>query len=366
MKQPENDRMNRICRFCDPKLEDAFLKDYFRRQRVFFACAFFLVGAVFLAFFLTDLGRGLSFRLLVMIGVTRLIMSLVSIVFGVYLLLAGTSRAYSILIWPITAAFIVSYLITVCLSGQTVFLIKCMDIILINAAIFFLSIDWGESLALAFCSLTGTFLFFYIDFPQRGDLAVGAVYLLLFFMFDTMVSYRMRYYLHLVYRDSLIQTRLIYTDQLTGCANRNQFDRDCGRLMAQASWAGTPLALGVIDIDDFKRINDTYGHLTGDKMLTMLCETTVGTLKPGETFARWGGEEFVLLMPGLSPDAATARAETVRAIIAETSKSTGITLSCSIGVTSLLAGDTLSSFFDRADRQLYVAKRAGKNLVVYG
>jgi diguanylate cyclase (GGDEF)-like protein len=158
--------------------------------------------------------------------------------------------------------------------------------------------------------------------------------------------------------------RLSTTDLLTGLANRQHVDARLAEALASASAQGRPLGLIMLDIDHFKAINDRYGHLRGDTVLAALGALLRDGVPEGCEIGRWGGEEFVVLCPGMSLDAAFQLAEDLRrathALVAETA---GLRVTCSFGVAAARAGDTGESLLARADQALYAAKSLGRDRV---
>ncbi len=158
-------------------------------------------------------------------------------------------------------------------------------------------------------------------------------------------------------------------DALTGISNRRHFEETLVSAVVSAAKADEPLSLVVIDIDHFKRFNDLYGHLTGDQVLKLVALSMRETLRPRAVLARFGGEEFAMILPGASLAEALADAEGVRRSVEarellkrSTNESLG-RITVSLGVASLLPSDSANSLLDRADACMYAAKRAGRNRV---
>lgn len=164
--------------------------------------------------------------------------------------------------------------------------------------------------------------------------------------------------------------RLATTDALTQSSNRRHFFECANLEFEKARLQGSPLAFLLLDIDDFKVINDTYGHPEGDLVLQRIAESGRAVLRRGDLFGRIGGEEFAAIFPGCAPDMAMQVAERLQREIQRLSfnhegQTFGITVSQ--GLTSLTDDDqTLDSLFARADAAMYEAKRQGKNRVVSG
>ncbi|HEY9144843.1 MAG TPA: diguanylate cyclase [Arenimonas sp.] len=154
------------------------------------------------------------------------------------------------------------------------------------------------------------------------------------------------------------------TDSLTGLANRSRYDELVEQAFAQARAAGSTLGLLVIDVDHFKRVNDTHGHAIGDRVLEGVAESLRRQLPPQVVACRYGGEEFVVLVPRTDTAALMALAERLRRAIADSSP--GIPVTASIGVASTTdhAFADPRGLFRAADEALYAAKRTGRDRVV--
>jgi diguanylate cyclase (GGDEF)-like protein len=163
--------------------------------------------------------------------------------------------------------------------------------------------------------------------------------------------------------------RLAGHDPLTGVANRRQFDEALDAEWRRCAQAVHPLAVVLIDLDQFKQFNDTYGHQAGDECLRRVAEALAGgVMRRGELLARYGGEEFVALFPGAEPDdamkAAERLAERVRTAAIPYPLVQGGVVTCSIGVaTTVPAGCDPATLVAAADVAMYEAKRAGRNCV---
>lgn len=155
-------------------------------------------------------------------------------------------------------------------------------------------------------------------------------------------------------------------DPLTGIANRRAFVDRYESHWANAISRHSPLSIALIDVDHFKRINDSAGHAVGDAVLCALAATLQGLLRAGTLLARWGGEEFVVLLPGATPEAAAGAAERLRAAVEAMHSDELPRVTISIGVASLSGRSRLrpEGLFDEADAALYAAKTAGRNRVV--
>ncbi len=172
-------------------------------------------------------------------------------------------------------------------------------------------------------------------------------------------------------RTSVRQTiELAVMDGLTGLHNRRYLDTHLKRLIERAAVRGRPMSICIADIDRFKRVNDTYGHDAGDEILKEFATRIRSTVRGADLACRYGGEEFVLVMPDTSPQTAETIAERLRAVIEEKpfhlqSADVSIDITASLGLSFLSsAGDSPDSLLKRADLALYEAKNGGRNRVV--
>ncbi|WP_127347156.1 GGDEF domain-containing protein [Pseudidiomarina mangrovi] len=153
------------------------------------------------------------------------------------------------------------------------------------------------------------------------------------------------------------------TDSLTGLINRSKLDQILGEQLAQAQLKSTPLCVMLMDIDFFKQINDSYGHLTGDQMLIQAAQLLQRHTHENCAIGRWGGEEFMSICPHTDAVSAGDLAESLRAAMAAHVFANELTLTVSIGIGRFRHGDSVTALVRRADEALYQAKEDGRNCV---
>jgi diguanylate cyclase len=162
-------------------------------------------------------------------------------------------------------------------------------------------------------------------------------------------------------------SELVREDQLTGSLNRRGLDDVFSRELARADRRKSPLCIGLLDLDDFKRLNDTHGHSAGDQALVHLVRVIKDTLRTMDVIARFGGEEFLIVLPDTHLDDAM---QTVTRLQRELTKrifmynNERLLITFSAGVTIYIPGEDQATLIQRADTALYQAKNAGKNRVI--
>ena len=155
------------------------------------------------------------------------------------------------------------------------------------------------------------------------------------------------------------------TDELTGLGNRRMLEKSLAIELSRVQRGGTPLSVIILDIDFFKHVNDRYGHGLGDEVLIRFATSLSALLRPTDIITRFGGEEFVVLLPHTTLDGAAAAAERIRGVLAiEIVEPLIAPVTASFGVAELGPGETALSLIDRADKALYRAKGEGRNRVV--
>ena len=160
-------------------------------------------------------------------------------------------------------------------------------------------------------------------------------------------------------------TSLSRQDPLTGAVNARWFAEVAERELSGAHRYQTPLALAYIDLDDFKAVNDTFGHSVGDELLRTVAETIASNLRPTDLLARMGGDEFAALLPRTEADAAVAAFTRIRSILVGEMERHGWSVTFSVGIVgvSKLIG-SIDDLLSYADSLMYEAKRAGKDRIL--
>jgi diguanylate cyclase (GGDEF)-like protein len=155
-------------------------------------------------------------------------------------------------------------------------------------------------------------------------------------------------------------------DELTGGYNRRCIMRMLDEEIARSARNGLPCSIALIDLDHFKRVNDTYGHPTGDEVLRTFAITMFANIRSVDRFGRYGGEEFLLVLPDMTTDGAARAMDRLRGIVADldwSAFSPGMKVTLSAGVATLKPNETTDSLLARTDTALYLAKAQGRNRI---
>ncbi|WP_298436628.1 GGDEF domain-containing protein [Ottowia sp.] len=196
-----------------------------------------------------------------------------------------------------------------------------------------------------------------------GQELVYAINVVVVFVF---AAYAARYYYQLVAESERRLRQLASTDPLTGLANRRHMLLQAEDVLVQARRIGVPTSVVLIDIDHFKQVNDTCGHEGGDAVLVHVAGLLAANCREADLLARWGGEEFLLVLAASDAEAGHMRAELVRRLVAESPVTVGevrLPVTLSVGVTVAQPHEGLDEAIARADRALYASKSAGRDRV---
>jgi len=163
---------------------------------------------------------------------------------------------------------------------------------------------------------------------------------------------------------------IVHTDRLTGIGNRQLVEGRLRAMIAECAHTKDSAGLLFMDIDNFKRVNDTYGHMVGDKVLRMVTGTFHHSLRSTDLIGRWGGEEFIAVLKDIdNEDTLRHIAEKVRRLVELSHfdfNGQCLAVTISIGATCLRSNDTPESIVERADRLMYQSKKAGRNFITVG
>ncbi|WP_039653467.1 GGDEF domain-containing protein [Clostridium tyrobutyricum] len=351
--------------FMDKTLEREFLHydmKYYSNITGYVALIF---GMIYMLFIISDyfVIRSTSSFMIVLLIRTLFLISSIIIYFAVKKI-----NKYSNLVYLITAyemGFFISFVMLVFQYGPNG-LIPIFSILAITLAVY---ITPNRIINKQISSVFFNLFFFilytnYIENVETSVLLKIIQYNIIFIIFGNIQAYLTNFYRRKQFIDRIELLRLSETDPLTGIYNRGKFDRELNWWINYCNRYGNPLSLAIFDIDDFKKINDNYGYLIGDSVLKNTTSIIKNNLSNTDIFARWGGDEFVILFPNTDIHKALEITERMRICILK-NKCDGVEdVTYSFGLVSLQKNEDIQSLLERADKFLYKAKKQGKDTVV--
>ena len=242
--------------------------------------------------------------------------------------------------------------------------LQFMTVTLFILSVFLIPNVW-ENCIIAGSVILAAYLIFRAAFLHPGELpllTVQAIYLSICFFCCAIFIYGREKTRRKQFTAEKLLEHMSVTDALTGINNRAQFEHILGSWIK--SNRNNPFSLILFDIDDFKKVNDRFGHTAGDQVLVKTAEAVTAHIRDEDVFARWGGEEFVILFRRTGIEMAADMAERLRQAVEVNPCAEAGNVTISIGVAEYRMGESITGFVNRADEKMYEAKRAGKNQVM--
>ena len=272
-----------------------------------------------------------------------------------------TFHLLALLVSLLESLAVVQFLIVLHLYPSPDFMIQLLAFLILLVFILFVPNYWLLAMVIAAAGAAAFWLMAASVFSENTrQLAPGAVYLGLLMI--TGAVYK-GYAVRNQRRDILLIARmehLLETDPLTNSGSRNLLQEMGDGLIEQLTRQGRSLAMIFMDVDDLKLVNDTYGHQSGDQYLVEIVAIVRSHLRHNDLCVRWGGDEFILVLPGVILSDAVKLAERIRQTLQSHHFDKNIVPSCSFGVAALKPGQKLKSLIEEADQAMYEAKRLGK------
>ncbi|MEN6462558.1 MAG: GGDEF domain-containing protein [Syntrophomonas sp.] len=352
--------------FVDKALEREFLHYDMKYYLKIIGPVAIIFGLIFMTFIISDYFAIESHSSFTVIFLTRLFFLMVSIV--LYFAVKKIND-YSNLVYLITTyeiVFFVSFIVIINQYGS-ISIMSFFSIMAITLAVYIIPNRLINSQIISVLFALSFFIFYYnhIEHMETSMLLELVGYSLIFITFGNIQAYLTNFYRRKQFADSRELLRLSVTDSLTGIYNKAKFNQELDWWIDFCNRYGSPLSLVIFDIDNFKKINDNYGHLTGDNILKSITLLIKNTIRNTDIFARWGGDEFVVLLPNTDIEQAIVITERMRSCIQKSKCDGVINVTCSFGLVSLLNNENTESLLQRADKFLYKAKEQGKNTVAY-
>ncbi len=358
-------KINMFSEFCDKRLEALFLEEAAGNSLKYIRPVLLLSSAIYLILFVFDfllLDAGGTENMIKYSLFPRLfIFVLCLFVF----LFSKTSKHYGLVLKVVSALAILMYVLHIYMALHFMALdltCEALNIFMLVLALFFLPSRWIVNfiISVAVCVLFLLFSPLLLKGISPGTTAVLSVYFLWLIVVMSGLTLRTNSYKRELYAKGLELERMTLTDSLTNAGNRMASDEMIKRLCDEKR----RFCVALFDIDDFKRINDTCGHSVGDEVLKKIVSLVRENIREHDMLARWGGEEFILLLRDTTLETSVEIAERLCRLISSTNfENVGFSVTASFGLTEYMPGDGLASILRRVDRRLYSAKKSGKNRV---
>ena len=243
------------------------------------------------------------------------------------------------------------------------FLIQLMGLFIIILAFFIVPNRWSNMLGVSILAAAGFVFCSFLSFVsiEQSQLIVGVVYLGVEILLCAIFSRYFYRYQQSEYATKTELERIYATDPLTQIGNRVRLEDEAEKWIEFCNRYCLDLSLVLIDVDNLKHVNDRYGHLIGDVILYELAQIMYTQLRKNDVCTRWGGDEFVLLLPSTSAEEAESITERIQQEISEKDFNIDIHITCSCGITNMKKGDDLQQLICQADTSMYMAKKQGRN-----
>jgi len=282
----------------------------------------------------------------------------------------GTFRklAMVLTIYEIAAVFIFFFVLS--LYPDPDFTIQLLGVFIIIIVVFLIPNIWGYMLSLSIAIAAGFLVYSYIRLGvDSARLSVSlffaaSTYLAIEIALCAIFAYYFNKYKRGEYAARAELQKIYDTDPLTKIGNRVKLENEASKWIAYCTRHGLEISLMLVDVDNLKLINDKYGHLLGDTVLCEIADLMRAQLRQSDVCIRWGGDEFILLLPNTGIEEAKMLAERIRASIQKRKFSNDAAVSCSFGIANMRGSISLAELIHRADRSMYQAKKKGKNNII--
>ncbi|QQO11171.1 GGDEF domain-containing protein [Breznakiella homolactica] len=360
-------RINRICEFENKKLEHHYLEEYGNRTKKILRIMVLVSGSAYFAIVLFDFFYlGDFYKVLPSLVSRSAILLCSAALFSVANRVKSFNR-YAFLLTVYEALLYVSYMGILYEQRAQGFMQQAMALIVVILLIFAVPNRWIYCVV---CSLFTVGLFFfltprYIENLKLYQQIEALIYLIIVLCLAAIFIFRSNYFQRIQFvKESQLEI-LSVTDKLTRIYNRSKFDESLEEWFALAQNSSIPFSVIMFDLDNFKKLNDTYGHLKGDEVLVACSELVKASMRAKDIFARWGGEEFMILLPLTKLKNAADLAERLRSKIEEMVLDGEISVTASFGVAEFTPAESMEDFLCRLDSLMYKAKKSGKNRVLW-
>jgi len=368
MKEVKNS-INVLCEYTDRELEAIYFAQDIYGSKKYLKPLVIVLGVLNSLFMIPDIIIVRSLRSIYVIAIARCIVLIAAILLFFFIDRIGNPYTISAIISVSELLCIGTFLIIFWAYPEPDLLIQVLGLIILILVVFMISNRWIYMLGI---SVTGAACFFLIAAskfsgkPDWNSFTAGVIYTILTILFTAYSSFRMNYYGRIHYLLNQELEKMSVTDPLTGLMNKAKLYEELHMWMNFSRRYKTPLSLILFDIDNFKQINDKYGHMVGDEIMVKIVNIIKAMIRETDSFARWGGDEYTIIMPHTGRIQALEITERLRRKIADTVFLPDFHVTCSFGVASLNSRiEQADHFICAADNALYKAKNSGKNVVMY-
>lgn len=297
----------------------------------------------------------------------RTVFTVIVIFVGIWIGKVHSFQCLSAIVTALEAVALAIFLIVMSRYDHFNFLIQTLGLVLFILAIFLIPNRTAYALAMVFIGSVGFFLCasLCVGPVDPGEFWAALVYVTFTIVLCAIFAFSTERH---QFRECIAKSRLEHlssTDFLTDTANRFRLEEEAGRWMNFCRRQGMPLSLMFIDVDNLKSINDRYGHAVGDAVLVDLARLFQSKLRSSDTLARWGGDEFVLLLPNASLENAALLMERIKSSVQENGFTSGAKITWSCGIVQMREGASFHSMLTEADALMYDGKHKGKDAICY-
>ena len=360
--------LNFLCEFRNKEVESEFREHEKASSFSIVRIMLLLMGVTFALFSIYDyftIGGDSSFTTVLFLRGAALVVTIAAF------FLAGKFKLYEhtlvVIILVILFIFAI-FLVSLYLRESHEPSLRFMTVILFLLGVFLIPSVWKFSL-IGSLIILGSYIIFcnaiQVYYPVLAGpmlLSQQIVYLSVCLIFCAIFIYGREHSQRRHFAAEKLMEHMIITDRLTGIYNRGRFEYILDLWVKNLRHG--PFCLTLFDIDDFKKVNDRFGHNVGDQVLIAVTEAVNANIRDTDVFARWGGEEFVVLFDEVELYKGIVLAERLRKAVEDNNHGEAGTVTISLGIVEYKRGETMLDLVERADAKMYEAKRAGKNKVI--
>jgi len=359
-------RLSFLGEFVDKELEKEFAGHEAMHSVRLARPSVLLLGILYFSFAVSDTFLTANRHTFNLLLLNRALFLFVSILFHVWL---KKGRSINELFLSVTLYEIIGagFIMHVFLNYEAPnFLIQTFNIMIVLIVVYIMPNRWGYKVLVSLIISIGFFWICFRIFPQVGsrEFTASITNTAIVIVLSAISSFQINRHKRIQFANNKELTRLSSRDSLTGIYNRHRFEEELHRYIRHIHRYGGQLSLILFDIDDFKRINDSFGHAVGDKIIVNVTELVKLMIRETDFFSRWGGEEFAVILPDTDKEDATRLAHRLRTRICCTYFEPVGQITCSFGIDSFKPGDNIDTLMKRVDKFMYMAKEAGKDQVI--